>query len=190
MSDQKLDDLTSEVRNIAQREVGLIAAEFNFLDELKKAILARDMEAAYANLTQVGRAEKKVFSFLNKLDKPLSKLIEFLQKGELRYYGQQLKQMYDNLKVQSRQILAATSRYEGSLREILEQLRLKDQLLKKLKKDPKNNLMQIRVQQEVPELWEKLRVQVLEITKWTHALQLEIGKLDNISRQLPIKKVA
>lgn len=165
-----------KIKKFAAKEKDWVAAEFDYLNKLKEDIASKKIGEAKGHYTQVGRAERRVFRFLNKLDKELGKTIEMLSPD----YANKCKEISDTLKLNARNILKHTSRYEGSLRECLDKLALKSRLLEKAKKDN----LKTRIQTDIDLLWNTLGKSVEEVIKWTHALQIEIQRLENFEQEL------
>ncbi len=152
-----------------------VATEFKFLDELKGAILKKDIVSAEKFYEHVGRAERQVMRFLKKLSKQMEKLMEILPETSRK----NLKLLVDSLKLYSENILKFTSRYEGSLKEVLSQLSLKYKLVEKAKGRAK-----LKVEQDINALWNQLNRSTKEVIRWTNALQVKLLELDMVKKGL------
>jgi len=165
-----------KIKKFAEAGKKWTATEFDFLIKLKEDTLKKDTSNAKDHYTQVGRAERKVFVFIKKLDNELNKVIEILPQN----YADKCREISDNLKLNARNILKYTSRYEGSLRDCLDKLALKQRLLEKVKKETAKT----QLQKEINLLWNVLRKSTEEVIEWTNALQIEIQRLENFEQEL------
>ncbi len=160
------------LRKFGAKEKEWAEREFKFLEKLLDDMQRKDFPAARSHLLTVSRAEGKVNRLQGRLEKGLAQEII----PQLPHpYSEQYQKIADDLLVINRSILETTSRREGSIRKMLNDLQAKLKLIsdKRISEQTKTEL-----QENIDALWKALLEKVQNVIKWIKALVAELEKLE------------
>ena len=188
---KKLAKTLEKIKKYATKEKKWLATEFNYLEKLKedvetqlkiKDLGQRNTGAIRNHSENVGRSEKNVEKFEQRLEKELKELVKEIVsiKGVNIYYNAAEKIQRD-MKTFTANILKYNSRYEGSIRKLLENIEEVTKIYTDLFMSKKTHW---REEKELNEKWPQLLEAVNKIIGWTNGLQVEIKNLEELEEHI------
>ncbi len=169
--DKHLKKMLESLRKFGAKEKEWAEKEFKFLGEMQTDVGHKDFSKARSHFLTISRAERKVSSLQKRLEKELREIIWNLPEP----YGKIYKYPAETLVTLNDFILKATSRHEGSMRDLLNNLEEKIKLSKdkRIKDDKKAELLR-----EIDGLWTTLGLKIRAVIGYVQVVVGELEKLE------------
>lgn len=174
-----LDKLWARLSDDAKLAIKWIAAEYNYLAELKDDIVVIEKEEDLAEEEKAAKKAKRALKYVGfterKTHKDVIEVIEDLKEVIARY--PQLASLEKEIEVSSEQLLKAFSLYAGELRDKLNELSTQLELLEREKKKQKAEIIRQEILENARNLEEHLDV----LIKWTQGLEASLEKVEKVA---------
>lgn len=174
-----LGKIWEELDEDARKAIEWVAAEYNYLVELKDDVLSIEQEEDVAQEEKAARKAKRALRYVSlaerKTHKDVAEVIEDLKEVIARY--PQLASLEKEIEVSSEQLLKAFSLYAGELKDKLIELSAKLGILEREKNKQKLGV----IRQEILETAHNLEEHLNVLIKWTQGLETSLEKVEKIA---------